>query len=497
MKVRLGLAACAASVMLAGAGPALSTPDPASTSDVASQLKSATTLYQKHNFKGALDVLNALVATPDFQALDDNLRGAVLTMQAFAALVTGDKQLGSDAARRATALPDAPSASWTARFLADASIGDADDALASLTTSATKWPKDVGDLGDENIVWALRNATGTDLRRRSGLAAEEALYDAHWRPKDDSIGWLLYPLAIELLAKHEDAKAAEVARQITSGDLVLRMRVDHRFDAVTGLDPVAVKRAYVKLAADDAASHPRSLAKSNEYISALIRAGDGKAALASADQAIAKAKTPGAFDDQKDQLVWTLNDRAWALSLLGRHDDAARQMADASKLPEDGRLNVSQSINLGDELYRLDRPNEALAAVAAMTRANTSPYGFNAAEEVRACAAAELKDAAAVAKALENLNGNRQDNPASRIEGLLCAGDLDQAASGLVAQLADPETRGETLVELQDYQDPPDTTVWWKTRKGQIATLRQRPDVRAAIDAAGWIRSWPFPSPEY
>jgi hypothetical protein len=461
------------------------------------QLTAASALYEKRDYKGALAGLSEVVAAPDFASFDEPRRSAILTLQAFAALETGDARLGSDAARRATALRSAQAGSWLARFFADALIGDARDALDTLTAYATRWPTQLGDIDDVNIRWALSSARGSDTLRQAGIAADEALYDAHWKPQDAAFDGDLYRLAVDLVARHQDAKAAEVARQIQPSELVLRMSVDRRFEGVTGLNPVAAGRTYANLTGDDAALHPRSLAKANDHVYSLIRAGDAASALAASDQIIARADVANTFDDQKDQLVWTLNYRSWALDLLGRHDDAARQMAEASTLPEGGRLNVSQSINLGDELYRLNRPTEALAAVAAISRTNTSPYGFNAAGEVRACAAAELNDKAALARALVDLDSNRQANPGSRLEGLLCAGDLDQAAVGVVTQLADPDTRGETLVELQDYQDPPQPTAWWIKRKATIAALRQRPDVRKAVDAAGWIRSWPFPSPDY
>ena len=53
---------------------------------------------------------------------------------------------------------------------------------------------------------------------------------------------------------------------------------------------------------------------------------------------------------------------------------------------ENGTINVSQAINLGDQYVAYDRPNDALAAVAALDFSRASPYGRVALEYVRACA---------------------------------------------------------------------------------------------------------------
>lgn len=286
------------------------------------------------------------------------------------------------------------------------------------------------------------------------------------------------------------------AKHIKQGRIVLRMAVDHRFDGVPRLDPIASLKAQVADATDRATREPKLLKPISDRIEYMIYLGDGASALAAADEAInAVVQSPRAFDDANEQLVWILNDKAWALDLLGLHDEAAKQMEQASVFPEHGRPNVSQSINLGDELYHLDRGRDALKAVASITRELTSPYGFMEAEEVRACGSAEVGDSGGVRSALNELRAGQSEDPDAAFEGALCAGDLDLASAILVHELDDPASRGAALVQVQTYLTPNNPTDWLQKRQSQIAALLQRPDVRSAVDRVGAIRSWPIPPP--
>lgn len=383
-----------------------------------------------------------------------------------------------------------------ARFDSDLHSGDAEDALLSLRTIASRWPEHLGDIPEQNILIALRNTRGQAQLERAALSADEALYDANWTPIHADFSDQYYNLAIEYLATGETDKGVAAAKHIKQGRIVLRMAVDHRFDGVPRLDPIASLKAQVADATDRATREPKLLKPISDRIEYMIYLGDGASALAAADEAInAVVQSPRAFDDANEQLVWILNDKAWALDLLGLHDEAAKQMEQASVFPEHGRPNVSQSINLGDELYHLDRGRDALKAVASITRELTSPYGFMEAEEVRACGSAEVGDSGGVRSALNELRAGQSEDPDAAFEGALCAGDLDLASAILVHELDDPASRGAALVQVQTYLTPNNPTDWLQKRQSQIAALLQRPDVRSAVDRVGAIRSWPIPPP--
>lgn len=385
---------------------------------------------------------------------------------------------------------------WVTRFNSDLDRGDVGDSLLSLRTLASSWPDHLGDLPEKNVLIALRATSGRAQLKRAALLADEALYEANWAPADEDFSDQYYNLALEYLARGEAEKGVAVAKRIRQGRFVLRMAVDRRFDGVSGLDPIAALKAQISDESDRSARAPKSLRHRSYMIEAMDYLGDGASALAAADEAITAEIRSGAFDDASDQFVWILNDRAWALDLLGRHDEALKQMEQASSFP-DGRINVSQSLNLGDELYHLDQGRDALKAVSGITKQMISPYGFMEAEEVRACGSAEVDDSAGLRSDLAELRAGQSNDPDAALEGALCGGDLDLAAAVLIHQLDDPASRGVALVQVQTYLSPENPTVWLQKRESQIALLLQRPDVRAAVDQVGVVRSWPIPLPRY
>jgi hypothetical protein len=492
MNISTAVAIVAASLL--ACTQASAAPDPPSGDKLSELLEKGRTIYLSKDYSAALAVFETATAQPEFKSLDDSVRSDVLTMESYAALETKNAVMASDLAREATSIKDADRDAWMVRLFADIRINDGDDALQTLTHYARVWPTEVGDLGEDVIAWVLGKGSASD-KQLANLTLVEALYDAHWQPRAKSFDDELYDLAVDLLARGNKAKAAEVARTIREGRVVLQMRVDHRFDAIPGLDPVEAAKSWVETTGAAAAADPRSLEKFDMHLYSQVQAGDGAAALAGADQAIARSKAGKAFDDQDDQLIWTFNYRAMALNLLGRHDEALSQLADASKLDEHGRPNVSQVINLGGALNERARPSEALAAVAGINSSNTSAYGLKSVERVRACAFAQLKDDKSLADELGLLRAAEQTGSDVGFNLLLCTGDLDRAAAALIGQLADPDTRGPTLAMLQDFQDPLQPLPLAVKRENQIAELRSRPAVLKAIEAVGVIRAWPFPSP--
>jgi hypothetical protein len=79
------------------------------------------------------------------------------------------------------------------------------------------------------------------------------------------------------------------------------------------------------------------------------------------------------------------------------------------------------------------------------------------------------------------------------VDPLLCLDRTDQAAATLVAMLGDQGVRAPTLRQLQDCRDNPKLPPLWREQRMKILALRDRPDVRQAIDKAGVIISVPYP----
>jgi hypothetical protein len=230
----------------------------------------------------------------------------------------------------------------------------------------------------------------------------------------------------------------------------------------------------------------------------MIQSGQAADALKIVDTALARAVPADAskrpFTDL-DELIWTMDMRSRALQDLGRWDEALSDLTRASKRPENGNANVSQTINRSGLLDEIGRPKEALEGVADIKAGDVSPYGFMAAEETRAGAYMQLHDEAGLSRSLALAKTHGDDAPLLCLRIMLMAGDMDSAATLAIARLKDPDKRGVILDLFQDWAPSPAATAYDKDMAARFLALRERPDVKAALTAVGRVQSWPFRTP--
>ena len=193
-----------------------------------------------------------------------------------------------------------------------------------------------------------------------------------------------------------------------------------------------------------------------------------------------------AFADQDRYLNWLYDQKARALVRLGRFDDGVRAMREGARLPEEGRRNVSQTINLASYLVGFGHPDEALAALKPFDDGlAASPYGEAWVHANRACAYQQLGQVVQVAPELVWLAGHQRDNTGARATALLCVGSADDLAAEFIAELKDPDQREPALVRLSEFDPPIATTPISAAELALLAKVRARPDVRAAVAAVG------------
>jgi tetratricopeptide (TPR) repeat protein len=350
--------------------------------------------------------------------------------------------------------------------------------------------KDLAQLDGEDVwVQQLIFALPKGSTARVGLL--QALFDAHWDPLPPAASENWFDLAEARLADDDiDGTRAAIAR-VTSPSVIARLRIDRRFDAL--VDRTAERfdlrhAAEAELAAMRARSArtPRVLEVHVAIISALLELGRADEALAEADAmeaAVAAApENKPAFDDA-DQLVWLRNFRTMALRRLGRIDEAVAALETASRMTEDGRVNVSQVLNLADFLNRLGRAD---AAHAALARVGTSLSGYGRMVQMQEEMYAALLDGdrAGAGVALAYLLEHADDAPGIVRGALLDMDRTDEAAAHFIAELAAPATRADALLDVQDFQSveplPGDVE-----RIARWRRLLDRADVRAVIDQVG------------
>ncbi|MDR3513843.1 MAG: hypothetical protein P4L73_19570, partial [Caulobacteraceae bacterium] len=307
-------------------------------------------------------------------------------------------------------------------------------------------------------------------------------------------------LALSLLDRGQAQAAGAVAADIVAPETVLDMLIDRRFDAITtaaadryDLGKVAVRRLAALRAASAAA--PDKLKGFNAIVSALLSEGRPGEALALIDDAIKRARpADGAhstFTDL-DELNWAYDLRSRALLLLGRGDEALASMKAGAERTENGQSNVSQQLNLGELYVHLDRPAEALDAIKTVSPDKVSAYGRMDREGVRAEAFAQLHDRAGLAASLAYMKAHADEAPAWLIEVSIETGDTEGAAQTTIRMLADPIQRPQALELVQDAIVPDTAPDYLKRFHQGIAALRERPDVKAAIDRVGRVMVVPL-----
>jgi TPR repeat protein len=371
----------------------------------------------------------------------------------------------------------------------EAGRAPSEKAVRSLAALAQRAPGRLPEVADRTVYRMAREASRLPLGSEARLELLQALFHAGWQPASDA-SWVWRNLALDLLERGLHDRAAEVALRVTEPYTLATMQVDRRFQRLVEAHPqrfdvdeaLAHEIARLRVAAEQA---PRSLRALVRLLSSLQKAPRYQEVLRLSDEAIRRARATGSpYEDADEYLPWLMDERARALRGLGRWQEAADQYAEAARLPEDGRPNASQAINLAGFYCELDRPQEALAAIGGVE--DLSPYGRMELEHVRLMAALETGDRASAVRALSYLREHRPDSEDTFQWALVEADELDEAAHLLVDRLADPRRRQAALFSVQDLVERPATprVALWRAR---WKTLLSRPEVRTAIAQVGRV----------
>lgn len=504
--MRTGLYAAAFAAILALAGPAVARDTrprlPASVTSAIDQdltvaYQEANDHVQRQEYGQAYAVLEAATAKPGFQSAPEELRHATWLLMAGAAGDARDWPKARAAIEKATAFPQADAHDWQTRILIARYSGDTTDGLRSVAVMARRFPDGLAFFSDEAIGrWVDRAKLETD----QDLAFDfvDALLP-HWTPHDPFVEPFVELNAMRqiqvegLLRQGRTVQAIEATRKISNPDVLIAMRADKRFDALAAagsdlLDPKAA--ALRQLAEIDALypAHPDLLSGVDARTSALLDLNRGEEALAFVDAAITRAqKDPRAFKDVDTRLGWTINLKNHALGSLGRDEEALEALETAARLPENGKANINQTLNLAAQQMDMGRYKAALATVASVRDDRVSPYGRSVGLRITACSATQLGDLKTADEAILRLRELKLEAKRHLEDALLCRGDLDGAAAMVIERLQNPVQRNLALFGLQVTPLRPSPLPLDVTLRRRRDELRARPDVRAAIDAVGRV----------
>lgn len=456
------------------------------------QMAEAHSFYDSGQFQRAQAVLDRVIADVLFAKLDKHDQRILLSAAAWSHAQEG----GAEGARalylRANALGIPDPDDWYRLGLVEYDLKHYDDAARALTHVIEVWPELLPNM-DRDFTHHLLHRTDPDSQARLDLM--QALFDANWRGASGSENSFWYHLALRRVIRGESELARGPISRIEDPMSIVLLRSDKRFDAL--IDPEAWKfnvsaaaQRWVTRLREEADARPDSIDALIQLNSAMLTAGMHEEVITVVDTALARiaSATPGSpvFQDMDDQ-VWLLNDRGIALRRLGRHDEAMAEMERAVQLSEDGGANVSQALNLAQFYCGREQPHKALGAIAEL--GEMSGYGKMVEATVRQCAALQLGDARAAARALKYMRSHRDDAEIAYLEGLLAAGEQDSAAGYLIELLASPDLLPQALEWMQDYATSHPVPLDLK-RQASKATLLARTDVRQALEPVGRIAAY-------
>lgn len=484
--------------------PAASRADVGNRSPLDIEFDDLTSAISRGDCTQGLSLARRVTARGAFKRFPDQARGAIWT---FAALCAEQRNLFDEAlddARNATEVPGADAGVWTLRFraaLEARQLEDAPDAVEALGRSSPATLNQITVAAFHGFKTQAVAAGHADLALRLYAALEAANYTPAGSGAGgaDSI-WLD---EAAMAADAGDARhAAALIGRLTHTRSLIRVKLDSRFAAAVAADPARfdLKAAALReLDRDraDMAAHPDRLAALRAVATDLMGLERFDEALAldqSALDRIAQApRGKPAFADQDRWLNFLHDGKSGALRRLGRFDDAVQAMRDGARLPEQGQRNVSQTINLSELLNTVGRPEEALAALKPFDSGlKASPFGEAWVHAERACAYYKLGRTAQIAPELAWLTAHQRDNPDARQEGVFCGGSTGDLAAEFIAELKDPDQRQGALVALSEFDPPSATTPFLAEALATMAAIRARPDIRAAVAAAGHTERIPL-----
>jgi hypothetical protein len=492
--MRFGLIFCGLAALLLSA--------PASAQDTYAQTR-ALALYgqlsSNSSCEQALPIARTFWPTAEFQGQlslgdQENFLGAVIQCASF----LQDGQAAIAAANQAHEL----GAVWADKVRLALALSFDNDALAtqSFLDMAQSSPKDFSSLESYNAWGAIRAAERMEGGEAMALRMYDALVAANYAPPE---GYHDDPFRLDnarlLLESGRVAEARARLDGVIDPQAIMTIRISRVYDPLRTdpafeqrLDVAAAGEAAIARARADAAREPRRLAHVIQ-LSALLRdMGRSQEALAEVERVLPRAQAADAadnFDDVADQLNWLLNEKADLLYDLGRNQEARTIYSEAMSAGELGAGNVT--IDFAGMLNAEGRGADALQVLQVLGR--VTQYGDMWMASERACAADQAHDAAARDEALTALRAHEVNNPGALMHALLCVNDIDAAAALMIRRLGNPKQRETALVALQPFRHLETRQMPMETIELQrLAAVRDRPDVRAAIDAVGRIEPTPI-----
>ena len=454
-------------------------------------VKRAIEASQRDDCREAQRLVKPLLAPGATDGLPEEFTAAPHHVAAMCYARTGDLAQARRMALAGTALPGALDQFWHFRLGYDLYAQDYAAAVTTMTEMARSRPRALNTMPIRIIYQlnqALREAKSEELRVRFLEIVTAASYvpDQPGASKD----WFRQALAEKLVAKGDRAGAAALVGRIERTQILLELSFDPRFRGMIAadFDPRAAAERELARAGAEMERYPMALAPLTDAAESLRLLGKPKEALDVLETARANGKKVTDYSDADDRASWWWDSLGETHEMMGNAAAMTAAYRQGSATKEDGMANVSQVLNLSHAQVRFGHYAEALKTLpSANVEFSVSPYGAVTMRVARGCANAGLGNLKAVAPDLAYIRAHQKDSWKALPHLLLCSGDMDGAAAARVALLGNDEHRVKTLLWLSDY-DPPLPGRPLSVADKRLDELKQRADIKAAIEKAGGIR---------
>lgn len=404
-----------------------------------------------NRYDDALLFAKALTVHPDFMDLPPEGQATIHFLVGVLHLQAGRPAAALPSLTLATESPGATLAQWKMRLDAASAARDRDETARILAVMLERFPEAKDELFDDFV---LQMAGSPEVDRDAAFELRLAMLRSGWSHDEDS--WIWVKLVDDLIARGRGAEAEPVIARVTAPPDRLQLFALRRYDGVRPADATFdVGTAYaadLELDRTRAEAPGATIEHRNAYVTALRMRGRLDEALVLADSIVA-APPPDAEEEPEGEshLTWAMGTRSYILLALGRHDEAVEQARAAALRNEYDQPNISQTINLGGILLRLERYSEARDVVAGIEAGSVSAYGLMQALKVRACAAHSLSDDVTATALFARLDAGWRDAPSATYAALACRGDEDGMARLLMEMLADPEHQEIGVAYMHRY----------------------------------------------
>lgn len=392
--------------------------------------------------------------------------------------------------RASDAQSHAPSDLWY-RMETAKLTDDFDDTFASFLRLANERPEFVARQAEDLTISVLEQGFGT----LPDGPAKQRMFESYlaamdWKPVDplfspDVVGFH------RALHQAEDGVTIHLGWLIDTFDepmVVATVGADKRFDAIVAGHPdrtnvaLANFRRLTRFKAL-AANAPDNLAYQSAVVGHLSAMGRETEALAILDRALQQAPLPlnQRDPDYLGQYDHAVVQRSFILFKLGRTGEAL----------EEARVQADPQL-MGQWLVALGEGRRALKVLAPVDIATKQLPTRAYLAALRVCAAHQAGDRAVERDNLDYLRAHPLYDPGQTLNALLCVDDAEGAARHVRDSLADPRRRHLILGALQIFLPPPVQTPFEAQMETRRVALRDRPDVRQAVDKVGRINRQPI-----